>query len=712
MEESQRNTLLELAAAKAKNETLESLSASLEGKVDSLQGEIRDIQSKRMTEKEEMTTEKIRREAAMEALRLDLKNKMKILEEMKSTYASQLDRANADKNAYAEQKESTQKEFGLLKQELHHTKEQLKKLSAEHEITKDAMGAKQCKITEENARLRERSDALEKTNNELQMNIAKYLERIADFEENVVPEKDENISTANSRIREHEDLIEKMQGTLKILEDKLTGIEQEKNMVQRECEAANVNLQKLRDDSAVAVEELKAQISEKDVKLGELFKQLGDARLALEEQQTLSNKMQSDFEMERSNYEGQLQELGDAMSEAMQQLEAADQNRNELENEIESLRGQLETQAGHQAAIQEQSSTVSESLTRAQEAEKHLRGQNQEKQARILELERTLALKEAENKDLCDHVKDQQPREQALYQRLQTSDEIRRELHARVMQLMGNIRVFVRVRPVLDGEKTSSLIRFPGHTGKPSNVETPQIASADDLTKKLVEVIEPKKDRGGLSDRRKKWKFGFDEVFDPDTSQGDVWTATEPLIQSAIDGFNVTIFAYGQTGSGKTYTLLGNGDTSRGIIGRSIAKLFDIKHEIESTSEGRSRIELSVEMLEVYNEEVRDLLATEFGVDGRLLNLKVNSQEVVGNEVVIVKKEQDILSILTAAQKRRCVKATASNSASSRSHLLFTLNITVTLESGVKRVGKLNICDLAGSERLDKSGANIIGVSF
>ena len=159
------------------------------------------------------------------------------------------------------------------------------------------------------------------------------------------------------------------------------------------------------------------------------------------------------------------------------------------------------------------------------------------------------------------------------------------------------------------------------------------------------------------------------------------------------------------------YTLLGDGVTCRGVIGRSIAKLFDTKHEIESTSEGRSHVELSVEMLEVYNEEVRDLLASNFGSDGKLLNLKVNSQEVVGNEVVPVDKEQDILGILTAAQKRRCVKATASNSASSRSHLLFTLNITIELESGVERVGKLNICDLAGSERLDKSGTNIIGVS-
>ena len=66
-------------------------------------------------------------------------------------------------------------------------------------------------------------------------------------------------------------------------------------------------------------------------------------------------------------------------------------------------------------------------------------------------------------------------------------------------------------------------------------------------TKNILQVKEPFKDRGGLSQRRKKWSFGFDNVFDPSHSQEDLWEATEPLVQCAIDGFNVTLFAYGQT---------------------------------------------------------------------------------------------------------------------------------------------------------------------
>ena len=64
------------------------------------------------------------------------------------------------------------------------------------------------------------------------------------------------------------------------------------------------------------------------------------------------------------------------------------------------------------------------------------------------------------------------------------------------------------------------------------------------------------------------------------------------------------------------------------------------------------------------------------------------------------------MEVLDLAQSRRCVKATQSNAESSRSHMVFTLHFSVTMKNGIKRAGRLNICDLAGSERLSKSGAN------
>lgn len=132
--------------------------------------------------------------------------------------------------------------------------------------------------------------------------------------------------------------------------------------------------------------------------------------------------------------------------------------------------------------------------------------------------------------------------------------------------------------------------------------------------------------------------------------------------------------------------------------------MFNAKRELEALSRGKAEITLSVELVEIYNEEVRDLLCTSN-------SLKVSSNEVVGNAVVQTETEDEVLQVLSLAQGRRCVKATESNAESSRSHMLFTLHFQALLPGGITRTGKLNICDLAGSERLGKSGANVVGVS-
>jgi kinesin family protein C1 len=328
-------------------------------------------------------------------------------------------------------------------------------------------------------------------------------------------------------------------------------------------------------------------------------------------------------------------------------------------------------------------------------------------------------------------------REEELYRKLRESDRIRREMHSRIMQLMGNIRVFVRVRPPLPGEieeekrkiaesqenrrtsiasvdsnkkrkrdsvapKEEVPFRFPGVYDR-DDKKHQMAAGMDDLTKNIIEVQEPYKDRGGLKDRRKKWRFCFDDVFSPNHGQEDVWEAAEPLVQSAVDGFNVTLFAYGQTGSGKTYTMLGE-EGNQGIIGRAVKKMFEAKQEMEDLSKGTTKVSLSVELLEVYNEKVRDLLSPD-----RDQELAVTSQEVVGNIVVPTSTKEDVLHVLSLAQSRRCVKKTLSNSESSRSHMIFTVHFDVTTKDGMQRTGKLNICDLAGSERLSKSGAHLVG---
>lgn len=148
-------------------------------------------------------------------------------------------------------------------------------------------------------------------------------------------------------------------------------------------------------------------------------------------------------------------------------------------------------------------------------------------------------------------------------------------------------------------------------------------------------------------------------------------------------------------------------DGNDGLIGRSVRKIFEEKREVETLSRGETHVSVSVELLEVYNEKVRDLLSADKDQD-----LKVLSNEVVGNIVVQTNAVDEVMKVLALAQRRRCVKATGSNSESSRSHMIFMLHFNVTAKDGVERSGKLNICDLAGSERLDKSGTNVVGVSI
>jgi len=147
-------------------------------------------------------------------------------------------------------------------------------------------------------------------------------------------------------------------------------------------------------------------------------------------------------------------------------------------------------------------------------------------------------------------------------------------------------------------------------------------------------------------------------------------------------------------------------DGNDGLISRAVCKMFEEKREIEALSRGETQVSMSVELLEVYNEKVRNLLSNEKDQD-----LKVTSNEVVGNFAVETSTEDEVMKVLGFAQANRCVKATNSNAESSRSHMIFTLYFNVTSRNGVTRSGKLNICDLAGSERLSKSGAHITGVS-
>nr|CEL64362.1 TPA: Kinesin-ii motor protein, related [Neospora caninum Liverpool] len=177
------------------------------------------------------------------------------------------------------------------------------------------------------------------------------------------------------------------------------------------------------------------------------------------------------------------------------------------------------------------------------------------------------------------------------------------------------------------------------------------------------------------------------------------------IVESVMEGYNGTIFAYGQTGTGKTHTMVGSETcyVGKGIIPRSFEHIFS---KVGCSSGKRYLVQAS--FLEIYNEEIRDLLAK--NPKGRL-ELKDHPGSgvyVKGLSSFVVKGVEELQEAMLAGQRNRKVGATLMNVVSSRSHSIFTVTIEsceiVDGQENQIRIGKLNLVDLAGSERQAKAG--------
>uniref|UniRef100_A0A182XX09 Kinesin-like protein n=1 Tax=Anopheles stephensi TaxID=30069 RepID=A0A182XX09_ANOST len=178
-----------------------------------------------------------------------------------------------------------------------------------------------------------------------------------------------------------------------------------------------------------------------------------------------------------------------------------------------------------------------------------------------------------------------------------------------------------------------------------------------------------------------------------------------PIVDKVLEGYNGTILAYGQTGTGKTYTMSGNPESpqTKGIIPNTFAHIFG---HIARGKENQKFL-VRVSYMEIYNEEVRDLLGKELNK-----SLEVKERADIGVFVkdlsgYVVHNADDLDNIMKLGNKNRVVGATKMNSESSRSHAIFSITIesSETDEAGRQyvRMGKLQLVDLAGSERQSKT---------
>ncbi|MEQ2310060.1 Kinesin-like protein kif3b [Ameca splendens] len=203
--------------------------------------------------------------------------------------------------------------------------------------------------------------------------------------------------------------------------------------------------------------------------------------------------------------------------------------------------------------------------------------------------------------------------------------------------------------------------------------------------------------------------FTFDAVYDSSSKQRDLYDeSVRPLIDSVLAGFNGTIFAYGQTGTGKTYTMQGVwlDPEKQGVIPNAFDHIFT--HISRSQSDKQYLVRASY--LEIYREEVRDLLDPNHG-NTRGLELRESPETGVYVQDLtscVCKSIKEIEEVMNVGNQARAVGATDMNEHSSRSHALFLITVECSQPGpdGRKhiRVGRLNLVDLAGSERQAKTG--------
>ncbi|XP_047315927.1 kinesin-like protein NACK1 [Impatiens glandulifera] len=192
--------------------------------------------------------------------------------------------------------------------------------------------------------------------------------------------------------------------------------------------------------------------------------------------------------------------------------------------------------------------------------------------------------------------------------------------------------------------------------------------------------------------------FTFDRVFGPSSLTDSVYEdGVKKVALSSLMGINATIFAYGQTSSGKTYTM-------RGITEKAVT---DIYAHIMNTPQRDFRIRISG--LEIYNENVRDLLNAESGRNLKLLDDPEKGTTVEKLVEETANDDKHLRQLIGICEAQRQVGETALNDTSSRSHQIIRLTIESTLRENsecVKSyVASLNFVDLAGSERASQTNA-------
>ncbi|XP_077290310.1 protein claret segregational-like [Arctopsyche grandis] len=422
-------------------------------------------------------------------------------------------------------------------------------------------------------------------------------------------------------------------------------------------------------------------------KLGEQIKRNLELTTEFEENQIKLSTYTSEIEFLKAKQtitEQKNNEYIVTIAEIRKENEGLKENISKLEMSEESLKSSLELKTKECNEFSVLYNSESLKCTNLNSELSLKRSEISELTREVIDLKRYKEHMDMKNEEHCNEIKSLKCKIEEHQESIEAMHEREKVQRNTIQDLKGHIRVYCRVRPVLNEEKS-----------KPSV----DVDIVDSCTMEIEKTLT--NSTGGLTKKQNsKHSFAFDGVFSSSSTQVEIFDEVSSLVQSALDGYNVCIFAYGQTGSGKTYTMEGEScSNSSGIIPRAIDMIFD---NIPNLKKVGWEFNITASFMEIYNENIYDLLdsskeqvehsikmADSKGTDVYVSNLK---EELVSHS-------HELIKLFALSQKNRQTAATICNERSSRSHSVTKIKINaVHKKRGEKYSSCLNFVDLAGSE--------------
>ncbi|KAK9204013.1 hypothetical protein WN943_014270 [Citrus x changshan-huyou] len=509
-------------------------------------------------------------------------------------------------------------------------------------------------------------ESVDRKNGEIPHRVACLLRKVVQEIERRISTQADHLRTQNNLFKTRE---EKYQSRIRVLEALASGTGEETEIVMNQLQQIKTEKSKLEEKKKLEDDDVAKLMKEKDQQMLENLALKRELEMAKKTYELRCLQMETEYKGAKSGFEERIKELEHLLQVSrnkVRELEANSDSKYQRWSRKESIyQSFMDLQHCALRELRFSSDSIKQEISKAQQShadDLYCLGGRLKALAGAAENYHAVL---AENRRLFNEVQD----------------------------LKGNIRVYCRIRPFLPGQtKQQTTIEYIGENG---------------------ELIFANPSKPGKDGQR---MFKFNKVFGPDATQAEVFSDTQPLIRSALDGYNVCIFAYGQTGSGKTYTMSGPSgphEEDWGVNYRALNDLFNLSQNRRSSI----MYEVAVQMVEIYNEQVRDLLTNDVFwilaicfLDLHTLGIMSTSQPnglaVPDASMHPVTSTEDVLELMDIGLKNRAIGATALNERSSRSHSVVTVHVRgKDLKTGIPLHGNLHLVDLAGSERVDRSEA-------